>query len=283
VRPLARRLWLYGLAAPLAVAAAGGALWKAPPDADTLAASARFELRLGLLDEAERHTREALEQDPDHLEALLVEGACAEFRGERERARALYDRALPSVEDPDLAAEIRVALALIHVDAGRLSEADAALQGASPATPGVAAKASYARALRRRAGGDREGAVQACSRALQAAGQDFPLRAGIAGILADLGEGEGAFEALAPGVEAGDPASIYAAARLKFVGGDAETGATLLRRASAGARAWIRRRMQQDASFWQPYRASGVLPADVTGLSPERDTAEENASGGRND
>jgi tetratricopeptide (TPR) repeat protein len=281
VKALSRRLWLYGIAAPVAVAASAGALWRPSADADTLASAARFQLQFGLLEEAERGAAAALEQDPDHLEALLVAGACAGFRGRREEARAFYERSLPSIGDPDLAAEVRVALALAHLDAGRIQEAAAALEGARPASGVVLAKVDYAGAVLAHRRGDRQGALEASARAL--GGADLPLRAGIAGLLAAMREEERALEALRPGIEGGDPPSLYAAARLKFAGGDAEEGATLLRRADSGARAWIRNRMRQDATFWKPYRASGELPADVTGYFPERSTEEENASGGRND
>src|SRR5262245_47141269 len=108
------RFALYG-PSTLAVAVLVYAGWirRATADADTLAACADAEMRMGLFETASRSATLALEVEPHHLQAVLVDAHCRNRMNDLDSARDRYRQALALVTDPDLGAEIRIALALI--------------------------------------------------------------------------------------------------------------------------------------------------------------------------
>jgi tetratricopeptide (TPR) repeat protein len=252
-----RRLLLYASALPLTAGLAAAALWRPAPDCDTLATCAEFELRSGLVEEAARKTAEVLAREPDHFLALLVDGGCAEMRGEKERAAGRYERALPGAPEERLRPPILLSLALLEVDLGRKEAAARHLREAA-GFPEHRAHAAYVQAVWEGSFGTPEGALARLREARAGAGSDRRLRAAIAGRLARLGARE---EAIALLDEGGDePDTRYEVARLKFEGGEAENGLAVLTRLQASHRSWLRRRMERDHDFWDPIHDRGDLP-----------------------
>ena len=255
-----RRLLLYGLALPLAAALSAAALWRPPADCDTLASSAEIEMRVGLYEEAERLCAEVLEREPSHLRALLVSGACAEFRGEKERACERYRRALAATDDAAVSADLSASLALLETDLGLREAAAADLRAAEKGPPGLRAKATYAKAVHAQRFGDPQAARAGLAEAFDLAASDVGLQTGIGERYVELGAREEALSAFEAAGANGYAPAIYACARLKFEGGDVERGLTDLAKLEARNRGWLRRQMEKDASFWAPIRERGDLP-----------------------
>lgn len=115
---------------------------------------ALVRLEEGDLDEAEALLGEAFRLDPRRPETVLLQGDVARRRGQHERAEEFYHLALSLGAR---AAETRTALAVLHLDVGKLDEASAEIEAAFAAKPGDA-EALYTRARIRAARGDRDGA-----------------------------------------------------------------------------------------------------------------------------
>ncbi|HET6202095.1 MAG TPA: tetratricopeptide repeat protein [Planctomycetota bacterium] len=252
-----RRLLLYGTALPLTAGLAAAALWQPLPDCDTLATCAEFELRSGLLEEAAAKAAAVLERDPDHFLGLLVDGGCAELRGEEARAAARYERALAVAPEAQGRPRILLSLALLETGLGRKEGAAEHLREAGR-DPQLRAEVAYVEGVWETRFGSPDRALERLLAAEKGAAGDARLRTGVGERLGELGRRE---EALAVLERAGDhPPALYAAARLKFQGGEAEKGLAVLTRLQARDRSWLRRRMERDAAFWDPFHERGDLP-----------------------
>jgi tetratricopeptide (TPR) repeat protein len=267
-RAWTRRVALYGAAflaaGPLVY---GGWIHRPGPDAGTLVSCADLEMRLGQVELATASASAALLRDPHNHHALLIEAHCRTRLGSSDCARERYQQALALTTDPDLAAEIRVALALDARERGAPREAADQLALAAPPHPEAAAKVAYAAGLVAEDLGDREGAIAAHRRALRIAVPDGAIRREAVARLAALGEGEAVLEALGRLGEGGDDDALYLAGRLKFAAGSAEKGADDLRRLGDRSRDALAGRFRGDAGFWQEIRRQGTFPADLEALA----------------
>ncbi|MFG0319678.1 MAG: tetratricopeptide repeat protein [Planctomycetota bacterium JB042] len=96
------------------------------PSVETLFASAEFELRVGLEDEARPKLEEVLERRPDHAYAHLLMGYLERKGGAYEAALAHYlagEALVREVENPELLGDWLVTVAELHLSTGDFEEA----------------------------------------------------------------------------------------------------------------------------------------------------------------
>lgn len=126
-----RRVVLYGAAAlALSGLVYGGFVYQSKPDVSTLLSCAQPQLALGLHAQAEPFVRDALEQDPECFEALIMLAAIHEKAARSAEAEALYRRLLPRAGAATMRSEILVAIARLELSRGEAASALATLEGA---------------------------------------------------------------------------------------------------------------------------------------------------------
>lgn len=127
-----RRVVLYGTAAlTLTGLVYGGFVYRSRADVPTLLSCAQPQLALGLHEHAEPFVLDALEQDPDNFEGLVMLAAIHERRDRRSDALAIYQRLLPRSEAASMRAELAVAIARLKLEDGNAAAALAELDAVS--------------------------------------------------------------------------------------------------------------------------------------------------------
>ncbi len=262
---MGRRIVLYGTATLLSAALLWAGFGERPSaDAATLASCAELEMSLGLFESASQKARQALQAEPHDLRALLVEAHCLQQLGDLEGSGDRYRQSLALTDDLDVAAEIRVALALQAQRLGRLDDARDHLAAAHARhDASTIQKVAYVRGVIARDASDRGEALAAFREAAAPTGPDRAMARSAALALADLGEPRSALEALEGLSRTGDPLPAYLAARLKFDLGDSDSGSADLRRLGANLRDVLAKELRADAAYWDGIRQRGLLPEDV--------------------
>lgn len=126
-----RRVVLYtGAALALSGLVYGGFVYRSTPDVETLISCARPQIALGLYEHAESFVRDALAQDPEHFEGLLMLAAIHEHAKQKPEAMRIYQQLLPRSEGTGMRGEIEIAIARLNFEDGRTEEALAALERA---------------------------------------------------------------------------------------------------------------------------------------------------------
>lgn len=257
-----RRVALYG-PGTLAVAALVYAGWfrGTTADADTLAGCADVEMRMGLFETASRNASAALEADPRHLQALLIDAHCKSRLEDWEHARDRYRQALALVTDPDLTTEIRVALAMIARERRAWQEGEDTLALASPRSPELAAKVAYASGVLHEAHGAQDAAIHRFRDVAIHPASPAPLKLEACERLAANGCAEEArvyLDRLAPS----DPAALYLRAKLKLEAWESDKAAQDLEHLAAISRETLAAGLKADAEFWERMQQRGFsLPA----------------------
>lgn len=262
-----KRIGLYGLAACTAgTLAYAGFVHTPEPDAATILSCAQMEMTCGRMKDAAARVEPILAAEPDNLHALLIYANCKNTLNEYDRALELYERALKLCgEHRELAAEIRVSIAMEQSRRGRAAEAFATLDSAfaPDVSPGYV-KFFYVRATLAFAAGKSDLAISDYQNAcVDVEGADQSLQLDAAKHLVALGKKDSAFIVFDRLATATNPLACYESAILKLERGDVDNAFESLRKVSVKSRKFISKSAVTDADFWNKLQIQGVLPADI--------------------
>lgn len=267
MRPGGRRTVLYSGAA----SAAGlllflGFAYKPPPDIGTRLSAADFLMRAGRFQDAREHTSSVLQENPDEIQALLIDAYCADRLGKDEESLADYASLLDRVSDPDQAAEIRIAAALLQMRGGRIEEGLSVLRRSTPAAPALQAKVLLAEGMLREGQGFSSLAAELYRRAGEAGGKDPGILRECSARAESQGFCERALEGYRAAGELGDLEAKFLFSRLKFFSGDSDSALAVLREIATQGPRFLERRLSVDEGFENAVRSMEAFPGALPGL-----------------
>lgn len=218
------------------------------------------------MDKARAKTKIVLERNPRNLEALLVEANCRNAQKDHDGAFEYYNRALDLCGDsPELAAEVRIALALEKSRRGNTKDALAMLDtGRAPSICPAYVKFFFVRGVLQESLGDTNNAIADYERAcVDVENAEGTLQFDAAKRLAALGKIDGAIVAFDQLAKKSNDGALYESVKLKFDSGRADNALVNLRGLSVNSRKSISKFTKADADFWKERRAKGEIPSDV--------------------